>query len=528
MVSLLTRPHSPPDDRRDDVDAASDEGDADDLAVHTTAGLEQRLDAVVLPASAASLRGRRSISTTASSSLVPLRLDKPSTTSSLPIPAEERTGPAPKMLQFIADEGRVGGLAEESVSGIPRLEPVKDSGKATVTVGVLTNVYRLSTWLDDTSTSRPLPVLGEGDADTVETRKLRRVEKVLTLKSIDALDVRVRAFSSSDTDSDIVEVLEDVQADLERAPRAAAALALSVFADEGVDPIVDFADELGGDIDELARQLGLEGTVPRTTPPIAAADLAADVFADIDDVEYIAVTIPTNPMRAVVVSRSLLSLDALDHGGAIVTSIDEAAADDEAVGIQEVSEDAVIAEAVVAEAVVAEAVVAEAAVAQAVLEEGDVGEQLISDDDVVDEVGLDEGVFASASVPPSSSSARPLPSSLLRVADTTGFDDEHEVTPPHGTIRPSLQAPSAVRFFVAEAPARPRRAALSTAELERSRARAHELYLVALDDIACRDVRSAVVHLELALAYDDESPLYHDLLGQLQRKIASKAPETRH
>ena len=519
MVSLLTRPHSPPDDRRDDGDAASDESDADGLAVDTTAGLEQRLDAVVLPASAASLRGRRPISMTASSSLVPLRLDKPSTTSSsLPMPAEERTGPAPKMLQFIADEGRVGGLAEESVSGIPRLEPVKDSGKATVTVGVLTNVYRLSTWLDDTSTSRPLPVLGEGDADTVETRKLRRVEKVLTLKSIDALDVRVRAFSSSDTDSDIVEVIEDVQADLERAPRAAAALALSVFADEGVDPIVDFADELGGDIDELARQLGLEGTVPRTTPPIAAADLAADVFADIDDVEYIAVTIPTNPMRAVVVSRSLLSLDALDHGGAIVTSIDEAAADDDAVGIEEVSEDAVI----------AEAVVAEAGVAQAVLEEGDVGEQLISDDDVVDEVGLDEGVFASASVPPSSSSARPLPSSLLRVADTTGFDDEHEVTPPHGTIRPSLQAPSAVRFFVAEAPARPRRAALSTAELERSRARAHELYLVALDDIACRDVRSAVVHLELALAYDDESPLYHDLLGQLQRKIASKAPETRH
>jgi hypothetical protein len=508
MVSLLTRPHSPPDDRRDDGDAASDERDADGLAVHTTAGLEQRLDAVVLPASAASLRGRRSISMTASSSLVPLRLDKPSTTSSsLPMPAEERAGPAPKMLQFIADEGRVGGLAEESVSGMPRLEPVTDSGKATVTVGVLTNVYRLSTWLDDASASRPLPVLGEGDADTVETRKLRRVEKVLTLKSIDALDVRVRAFSSTDTDSDIVEVIEDVQADLQRAPRAAAALALSVFADEGVDPIVDFADELGGDIDELARQLGLEGTVPRTTPPIAAADLAADVFADIDDVEYIAVTIPTNPMRAVVVSRSLLSLDALDHGGAIVTSVDEAAADDDAVGIEEVSADAVVAE--------------------AVLEEADAEEQLVSDDDVVDEVGLDEGVFTSASVP-SSSSARPLPSSLLRVADTTGFDDEHEVTPPHGTIRPSLQAPSAVRFFVAEAPARPRRAALSTAELERCRARAHELYLVALDDIACRDVRSAVVHLELALAYDDESPLYHDLLGQLQRKIASKAPETHH
>jgi hypothetical protein len=510
MVSLLTRPASPAADRHDDVDVASDEGDADDRAVDTPAGLEQRLDAVVLPASAATVRGRRPVAVSTSSSLVPLRLDKP-TSSSSPAFADERAGPAPKMLQFLAEEGRVGGLAEESVSGIPRLEPVKDSGKATIAVGVLTNVYRLSTRLDDSSNSRPLPVLGEDDADAIETRKLRRVEKVLTLKSIDALDVRVRAFSSSDTDSDIVEVIEEVQADLERAPRAAAALALSVFADEEVEPIVDFADELGGDIDELARQLGLEGTVPRTTPPTAAADLAADVFADIDDVEYIAVTIPTNPMRAVVVSRSLLSLDALDGGGAIVTSVDEAVADegalDAAGGVEVVSADAVLEE--------------------AILEDGNADEQAVSDEDVVGEIRLDDDVFSAASVP-SSSSVRPLPSSLLRDADTTGFDDEHEVTPPHGTIRPSLQAPSAVRFFVAEAPARPRRGALSAAELERSRARAHELYLVALDDIACRDVRSAVVHLELALAYDDESPLYHDLLGQLQRKMASKQPETQH
>jgi 3-dehydroquinate dehydratase len=40
-----------------------------------------------------------------------------------------------------------------------------------------------------------------------------------------------------------------------------------------------------------------------------------------------------------------------------------------------------------------------------------------------------------------------------------------------------------------------------------------------LDDIAGKDARSAMVHLQLALAYDDETPLYHDLLAQLGRKL---------
>jgi hypothetical protein len=413
------------------------------------------------------------------------------------------------MLQFIADEGRVGGLDEESVSAIPRLEPVQESGKVAVAVDVHTNVYRLSARFDDKSQSRPLPVLDDAadddvaDDDNDTTRSVRRVEKVLTLKSIDALDVRLSAFSSSDTDSDIIEIIEESHADLERAPRAAAALALPVLSEEGVETIVDFADELGGDIEELARQLGLEGTVPRTTPPMAADDLDSDVFANIDDAEYVAVTIPTNPMRAVVVSRSLLSLDALDDIGTVPTAVDGAAeldANDDVDDAHEVD-------------------------AAVIVASEDVDDHMVCDDDVIDEVSLADHVDAASMTP---SSARPLPMSLLRETDATGFDDEHQVTPPHGTIRPSLEAPSAVRFFIAEAPARPRKSALTSAERERSRTRAHELYLVALDDIACRDVRSAVVHLELALAYDDESPLYHDLLGQLQRKIASKQPETHH
>lgn len=470
--------------------------------------LDQRLDAVVLAAGTTPMRARRSVRVAASSSLVPLRLDKPPPSS--PRTVDERSGPAPRMLQFIAEEGRVGGLGEESVSGNPRLEPVQESGKVAVAVGVRTNVYRLSGRLDDSSQSRPLPVLGDDDdddagtiADDADTRAFRRVEKVLTLKSINALDVRVQAFSSSDTDSDIIEIIEEAHADLERAPRAAAALALPVLSEEGVETIVDFADELGGDIDELARQLGLEGTVPRTTPPTPADDFSSDVFANIDDAEYVAVTIPTNPMRAVVVSRSLLSLEALNQIGSIATTVDDTVAFG-AINDREDAKDVDV---------------------LGVVASDEADDHVVSDDDVIDEVALCDDADASSLTP---SSARPLPLSLLREPDPTGFDDEHQVTPAHGTIRPSLQAPSAVRFFVAEAPARPRRAALSSAELERSRARAHELYLVALDDIACRDVRSAVVHLELALAYDDESPLYHDLLGQLQRKIASKAPETHH
>jgi hypothetical protein len=423
---------------------------------HKRTTLEQRLDAVVLAAGATPPHGMRPLKL-ASPSLVPLRLDRPV---ARVVPAlDERTGPAPRMLQFLLDEGRAGVVVDDSVSAIPRLEPVQDSSKLPVAVGVHTNVYRLGSVVDEETPSRPLPVLGVGE-DEVETRKLRRVEKVLTLKTLDQLDVRLSAFSSSDTDSDIVEIVNDIRSDLERAPHSAAALALPALSEEGLDAITDFADELGGDLDELARQLGLEGMVPRTTPPTRADDsLDGEVFADADDVEIVAVTTPTNPMRAMVVSRPVVPVDALDAL------------------------------------------------------EGDDG---------------DDGDDGFAFVPTPPSGAQRLPSSLLQGLDDAGFDDDDVATPAHGTMRPSLEAPSAVRFIVAEAPARPRKAALSSDELERNRARAHDLYLVALDDIACRDAQSAIVHLELALAYDDETPLYHDLLAQLQRKLAHKHPDTEH
>lgn len=459
---------------------------------HKRTTLEQRLDAVVLAAGATPPHGIRAPS---SKRLVPLRLDRPAPRVQL---VDERTGPAPRMLQFLLDDHRPGSVTDDSVSAIPRLEPVQDSGRLPVTIGIQTNVYRLGSVVEEETPSRPLPVLGLAD-DEVETRKLKRVEKVLTLKTLDQLDVRLSAFTSSDTDSDtdsdIIEIVNEMRSDMERANHAAAAVALPVFSEEGPDQTPSFdAADLGGDLDELARQLGLEGLVPRTTPPTRADDsldgddlLRADPLADLaeldariaaldgdiddlpdeldaDDVEIVAVTTPTNPMRAMVMSRPIIPVDAVDA--------------------------------------------------------------LEDDDD-------DDDGFALVPTPPSGTQR--LPSSLLEgidVAaaniDAAGFDDDDVATPAHGTIRPRLEAPSAVRFIIAEAPARPRKAALSKTELERNRARAHDLYLIALDDIACRDPQSAIVHLELALAYDDETPLYHDLLAQVQRKVLRQQPETKH
>jgi hypothetical protein len=101
--------------------------------------------------------------------------------------------------------------------------------------------------------------------------------------------------------------------------------------------------------------------------------------------------------------------------------------------------------------------------------------------------------------------------------DADAFGDE-VVTPARGTPRPALFAPGAVRFVVEEAPARPRHDALSADEVARNRLRARELYLVAIDDLGDGDANGAVMHLQLAIAYDDQTPLYQDLLEQIAKK----------
>jgi len=118
--------------------------------------------------------------------------------------------------------------------------------------------------------------------------------------------------------------------------------------------------------------------------------------------------------------------------------------------------------------------------------------------------------------------AHPLTSSATAPAslpddDEAGFLDEDEVTPARGTKRPAMPT-DAVRVVVAEAPARPRHEALSADERERNGRRAHELYLVALDDVGDGDLGGAIGHLQLAVAYDDQTDVYRELLAQLSRR----------
>jgi hypothetical protein len=103
--------------------------------------------------------------------------------------------------------------------------------------------------------------------------------------------------------------------------------------------------------------------------------------------------------------------------------------------------------------------------------------------------------------------------------DDADFIDDDEVTPPRGTPRPALFAPRAVRVVIEDSPARPRHDAISAEDAARNRLRARDLYLVALDDLGDGDTRGAMAHLQLAIAYDDQTELYQDLLSQLTRRL---------
>jgi hypothetical protein len=49
-------------------------------------------------------------------------------------------------------------------------------------------------------------------------------------------------------------------------------------------------------------------------------------------------------------------------------------------------------------------------------------------------------------------------------------------------------------------------------------ARAHHLYLLAIDKLSGNDVRGALSHLELACGYDPSNSLYKDLHIQTRRR----------
>lgn len=438
---------------------------------HKRPTLEQRLDAAILAAATPSHAPK------SPKALVPLRLDAPA-------PAARPDGvdraPAPRMLQFLLEDVR----HSEDTSSRLRLQPVADTGKTRV--GVHTNVYRLDSALsDDSCPSRPLPLVTEEPATWVG----KPVSKVMSRVG-DA--VAVHAFSFVDEDPVDDDTTEGPYVD--RAPHAPAALGLHALSDEGVGDFGDDAEVSTEHLDELAAQLGLvDLAVPRvarsvSTPDDAGVDLAALARALHDEAE--------NSDRSGEAFTSLSDEAPVDDTGDIGDGID--LHDDDALQVSSALDDARAALKVTDPMRVVRRPLMPSIVVSSDLQDAAAADE---DDDLFDPLADDEP----------SNTVR-LPASLL-----SSFDDDAEVTPPHGTQRPSLQAPDAVRFVVAEAPARPRKAALSAEDIERNKARAHDLYLVALDDIACRDHDSAVVHLQLALAYDDDTSLYGDLLAQIEK-----------
>ncbi|MDP2344475.1 MAG: hypothetical protein Q8O67_26205 [Deltaproteobacteria bacterium] len=455
---------------------------------HQQTTLERRLDAAILAAGATPPHGLRSPSFGGSadrapdllarrstfdhpndhrpraSDLVPLRLDPPARPSDVVVVGADevtqadrqadRFGPrapspdrfsqhTPKVLQFLRDDMRSN---DDSVSRIPRLEPVRDS-TLIVAVGVHTNVYRLRSSEEEETPARPLPAFAASVDEEADTAQRNRKDKVATHKSAEGFGIALRSFSSDDfvdDDDDTHEgpPLAQTDGSGERLGRAVAAVALPALSDEGFG--IDEPADLGSmdDLDELARQLGMHGAaIPRSArvDRVDSVDSEEDLDeVSGDDIELVAVASPTDPFAAVVMGRAATP-------------------------------------------------------------------ELDDDDDYNDDLE----VTAPRAIP-----GAPLPASLFR----NDVDDDDDETPARGSLRPAIVAPQAVRFIVSAAPARPRHEALSAEEKARNCLRAHDLYLVAMDDLGDGDPEGALVHLELAIAYDDETALYRDLLEQLKKK----------
>ena len=442
---------------------------------HKRPTLEQLLDGAVLAAGAMPPRGVKT------KALVPLRLDAPTA----PVRATEavdRATPAPRMLQFLLDDAtRVSG--EDSVSRIPRRAPVEDTGKLPSRFGLRTNVYRLDTSVTDPDpdlASRPLPLADDEHVTVVG----RPVNKVMTVLTAGADNVSISSFSFDAADDDDID-RTDEGGHISRAPRAAAAVALHALSDEGTGDFdgADGFDISNAQLDELARQLGLTGmAVPRSTLPRSIDD-DDDSLAD-HGVDFAAVQSALDE-PAENSDRSGEAFAALQSE--LLAEFGEQNDDMNDVPPLKATDPM-------------------RAARRPAVAPRDVSVDHDDDGDLVDQFADDEP-----------SNTLRLPASLL----SSGFDDDAEVTPPHGTVRLSLEAPDAVRFVVELAPARV--VPLTAAETARNLARAHDLYLVALDEIACKDVDSAVMHLQLALAYDEDTSLYSDLLSQLEKKQQKRA-----
>lgn len=421
--------------------------------------LERRLDAVVLPAGATPPRGIRSL---AVQQLVPLRLEAPS----LPLDLAARpTGSAS------TENG-----ALPTATHAPVASPTAFTSPPPLVLSFLDEATRPDLFLpagDPLSTSSVAP--GDDprrDDDSIRAR-LRRLRGV----TFEATPTRPLPAVSAD-DLARIEVGEKV---LNFKNLSRHGVHVRAFSSNDTDDGFDLTiDGDGFDDPDLIDDRSVRAPAAVAIAALSdEGDGASDPFDD-----YAAATALGSADDLDVVA------EALGLSGGLV--VPRAVADDELL-----FEDAVIDVDDVVEASV----------------DADAGAIELGDEDI--EAGGDEASFDNLPVTdPSAASfaARSVDD------DGDGFLGDDDVTPARGTPRPALVAPRAVRVVIEDAPARTRFEALSPEDAARSRLRARELYLVALDDLGVGDTRSAVGHLQLAVAYDDETELYRDLLAQLAKK----------
>jgi hypothetical protein len=465
--------------------------------------LERRLDALALPAGTTSLRSLRSVALPAHSSpsLVPLRLDAPSTAEhglggKSPAVRVDATPFAPAVDEITRPDLKLVAAARSATGATPTPRPGS----------IRARVRQHPKGRVPSAAVRPLPRLPAGMTGASSAAG----DKVLTFAMLARYGVRLRAFSTKDVDVDIdvvePDAFDDVDVVVERQNRSLAAAALTALSDEGDTLASSVASSVASA--RAAQGQGMEQDAGPSYPAAAEGDL--DVLAEAWGLTG-GLVVPRHAgqdgQRSAAIAELALAESTSDG---IVAADDLVFAESHAAG----DDDAMPSESAVC------------------WSEGSSPGTLLSDSS------------RAGSQAPDGSSRGPLPllpSSLFIVPgrdasagadpvfvdsplddDSDLFVDDNEVTPPRGTPRPTL-VPAATgggsdasRTSPVEVTAIPS-SWPDEAEFQRNRRRARELYLIALDDLGEGDARSAIGHLQLAVAYDDGADVYRDLLAQLLR-----------
>lgn len=362
--------------------------------------------------------------------------------------------PTPRVLQFLPDDMGTPSEADTSSRRL-RLGPVTD---ARGSADPHTNVYRLTSSQDESSPSRPLPACAASvptDSDAPVTAETAVIRRRDKVVSFKNAD-RLGFALRSFSSSDLVKF----EAELVAPPRGDSSAAGRQGRAVTAVALPGLCDEDVGELGDIDDVAGL-GTMEDLDDLARDLGLQACAVSPVDCGADALAEVPADDIDLVDVERPL------DPFAAVL----------------------------------------------------DAGFDLIDDGDHTDDFNDDLEVTAPRAV----AGGCRLPSSLFRDmpdgADNDDFDD-FDIDSAISTVkvRPAPLASQAVRFSVSNAPARPRHATLTAEQETRNKSRARVLYLVALDDLGNSDPDGAMVHLELAIAFDDSSPLYVDLLQQLKDK----------